>query len=954
MAKNQSKHFLAELEEKTVEKWQKNKTFQKSLDNRKSSKHFEFYDGPPFANGLPHYGHISSSIAKDAICRFKTMQGYHVPRRFGWDCHGLPAEMKAEADLDLGSKAAIEEYGIEKFVNYCRGSVTEFTKQWERYIHRLGRWVDFSDNYYTMDNDYMESVMWAFKELYDKGLVSEGFKVMPYCHVCETSLSHFETRQDESYRERVDLAVTVRFRLESGMTLLAWTTTPWTLVANLALAINKDLEYVVYEGNGEQIVLAKDADNRYEEELKDYKKLKTVKGKELLDLKYEPLFDYFKGHNKSHRVLHADFVSADDGTGIAHEAPGFGEEDQVLCEANGIEVVVPVDKHGNYTNEIYDLEGVNVFEANEQILEKLENNGMLFRKENYAHMYPHCWRTDNPLIYRAQSSWFIDVPRLKTELQKNNNEINWVPDNVRDGAFGQWLDGVRIWNVSRDRYWGAPLPVWKTDDGEVLVVGSLEEIKKRAVNPDKLDDLHKPYIDEVVLKTDSGKEAKRIPEVFDCWFESGAMPFAQHHYPFSKKQIEIPADYIVEYVGQVRGWFYTLHVLAAALFKKPAFKNVIAHGVVLGSDGRKMSKRLGNYPDVNEVLDRYGADAVRLYQFESPVMVGETIVTDEKAIQDVHRNVLMRLYNTYTFFKTYADVDGWKPPTKLNRPDAKNELDKWILARLDQLILESTEGAEKYNIPKAVRPIREFVDDLSNWYVRRSRRRFWKSENDDDKNQAYLTLYYVLIRTSQVMAPWAPFLPEFIYGNLHPKDKNESVHLTDWPTAKHFNEKAIEAMLETRKIITDALSQRADSGLKVRQPLAKLSVSVPIDLTDDHLTLIEEEVNVHEVAFTKSEVSQIVLDTHIDEELRLEGLMREIVRQIQASRKKAGLNVSDRIELNLESTSPLIIKSVEAHKAHIKSETLSTALNVKKSEEKKENFVEFDGQDLLISIKKAN
>lgn len=954
MVKPQTKHFLADIEEEMLAVWKKEGTFKKSLANRKGSEHFEFYDGPPFANGLPHYGHLVSSILKDAIPRYKTMRGYHVPRRFGWDCHGLPAEMKAEQDLDLGSKAEIETYGVEKFIDYCRTSVTQFTKEWQSYITRLGRWVDFDDNYYTMDQDYMESVIWAFKQMYDKGLVGEGFKVMPYCTVCETALSFFESRLDDSYRDRTDTAVTVRFPLKSGETLLAWTTTPWTLPANLALAVNKGLKYDIWEGNGERLVLAPEVVQVYASELAGYKKVGTKLGNEFVGQAYEPPFDYFVGHKNSHKVLHADFVNAQDGTGIAHEAPGFGEEDQEVCEANGIKIVVPVDKQGNYTDEITAFAGQNVFEVGAQIVDHLKNQGRLFKQEAYTHAYPHCWRTDNPLIYRAVSSWMIKVPELKDELLKNNQAINWVPGSVKDGAFGQWLENVRNWNVSRDRYWGTPIPVWKTDDGELLVPGSLEEIKQRAVDPAKVTDLHKPAIDKVVLKTDSGKLAYRVSEVFDCWFESGSMPFAQHNYPFKTDKFAHPADFIVEYIGQTRGWFYTLHVVSTILWSQPAFRNCISHGVILGADGRKMSKKLGNYPDINHVFETYGADALRLYLCSSPVINGETITIDEKAIQDTQRNVLMTLWNSFSFFKLYADVDKWKAPKKLVEPKADNVLDQWIIARLNEIISAVTEGAEAYQAPKATRPLATFIDDLSNWYVRRSRRRFWKSENDQDKAQAYSVLHYVLARTAQLMAPWAPFISDKMWQELsRGTDLPKSVHLSDWPSVNKpdkASQKILDDMQKVRLAIAEGLAQRAKAKTKVRQPLAGVKINLEVEKPSIFSPIVAEELNVKEVKWVKGQ-GRIDIDLKITPELKAEGLSREIIRLVQNARKRAGLKVDDRIRLSLQSDSKEVSDALKAFKDIIYTETLATGEQAEAPDY--EETAKLDGIEVKIALSKS-
>ncbi len=968
------KSFLSDIEEQILEVWQKEDTFAKSLKNREDGKHFEFYDGPPFANGLPHYGHIISSIVKDAIPRYKTMRGYHVPRRFGWDCHGLPAEMKAEQDLGLGSKADIEKYGVKKFVDYCKSSVTEFTEEWEYYVNRIGRWVDFEDNYYTMDLGYMESVMWAFKKLYEDGLVSEGYKVMPYCHVCETSLSHFETRQDDSYRDRIDPAVTVRFPLDSGETLLAWTTTPWTLPANLAVAVNKDVQYSVLEGNGERLVLATEVKERYEEELKDYKEIAKKKGVEFIGAKYEPPFNYYQGHENSHVVMHADFVNAEDGTGVAHEAPGFGEDDQKLCEEHGIEIVVPVDKQGNFTDEIKAFAGQNVFDANKGVIEVLKTQGKLFKHEQYKHSYPHCWRTDNPLIYRAVASWTVDVPKLKKQLITNNKKIDWIPVNVKEGAFGKWLEGVRVWNVSRDRYWGTPIPVWKTDDGKTIVCGSVAEIKERAVDPSKVTDLHKPAIDDVVLKTDDGKLAHRVPEVLDVWFDSGSMPFAQHNYPFTdpttveftdntsgidsssaqqtskSSKFKHPADFIVEYIGQVRGWFYTLHVLATALFDEPAFTSVISHGVILGSDGRKMSKRLGNYPDLQHVFDVYGADALRYYLFESPILRGETIAIDETAIRDAQRNVLMTFWNSYKFFKTYSEVDEWKTPKNVARPSGGNLLDQWILTRLDQTTGFLTDSIDKYEIPKGLKELRLLVDDLSNWYIRRSRRRFWKSESDEDKEAAYNTLWYSLIRVSQLLAPWSPFISDYVYRDITTSSKlPTSVHLTDWPEKSEYNKGVLEDMKMAREAIAEALSQRAEAKIKVRQPLAFVEIVTTKKLPVQMQQVIEKEVNVKKANLKVASSPSVKLNTKLTNELRHEGYMREALRYIQNHRKKAGLNVEDRIKLSLTGDKALL-NAIEAYKDDIAKEVLATSID--ESNKDYQTDVLIEGLKLRIGISK--
>ncbi|MDX1766326.1 MAG: class I tRNA ligase family protein, partial [Candidatus Saccharimonadales bacterium] len=604
------------------------------------------------------------------------------------------------------------------------------------------------------------------------------------------------------------------------------------------------------------------------------------------------------------------------------------------------------------TDKLTHFRGMNVFEANDHVIDHLKNQGTLFKQEEYAHMYPHCWRTDNPLIYRAVSSWMVDVPSFKEQIIEKNEEINWVPDNVKYGAFGKWIEGARVWNISRDRFWGAPIPIWKTDDGEVLVIGSLKELKERLVDPNQQIDLHKPAIDDIILKTDSGKEAKRVPEVFDCWFESGSMPFAQHNYPFSgAEKLQHPADFIVEYIGQVRGWFYTLHVLSTALFDKPAFTNAISHGVILGSDSRKMSKKLGNYPDLNHVFNDYGADSLRYYLFESPVMSGETVAINEKSIIDAQRNVFMTLYNSFKFFKTYADIDGWKPPKELKEPKSDQPLDAWMLSRLNETIAEVTSQADAYDVPKAVRPLRKLIDDLSNWYIRRSRRRFWKSENDADKETAYQVLWYVLMRVSQIMAPWAPFISDHMWRELANDTMAESVHLTDWPEAGAVNQRALETMAEVREAISLGLAQRADSGIKVRQPLSSISVVLKSAVSSELESLIADECNVKKTTVSTGDKVSAELDTEITTDLKHEGQAREIIRRVQNFRKKSGLNVEDRIDLSLQTDDNDLQAAIKKHGELIENETLSKLKELKETDH--HTTVKVDSAELNIALKKS-
>ena len=722
----EAKSPQALAEEAMLATWAKEKTFEKSVANRKGGTLFSFYDGPPFANGKPHWGGLMTSMLKDAVPRYKTMRGYYVPRRFGWDCHGLPPEMLAEKELGVSGKKAIREYGVDKFNNYCRQSVLRFTDVWRHYVSRSGRWVDFDDDYRTMDTSYTESVLWAFKELYKKGLIYEGERVVPYSYGAQTALSNFETRQDDSYRNREDITVTVKFKLADGRCLLAWTTTPWCLPAQLLLAVGSDIDYVEVENEGERLILAEAALERYTE-LDDAEVVRRMKGNKLVGMKYEPLFDYFKDTPGAFRIVAADFVDDKEGVGVVTITPGHGEDDFWLGKREGLPIISPVDDDGRYTDDVPDYAGRLVFDANNEVVADLDRNKKLLKSALYTHKYPHCWRTDVPIIYRAMSAWFVDVPKIKDQMLKANKEVNWYPENVRDGAFGNWLAGAREWNISRKRFWGAPIPVWKTDDGEMIVIGSMKELKEMAVDPDKAVDFHRPYIDDVVLKTKDGRLAHRVEDVFDCWFESGSMPFAQMHYPFeNKKRFDegFPADFITEYIGQTRGWFYTLHVLAVALFGKPAFKHSVAHGIILGSDGRKMSKHLGNYPELDPTFNTLGADAVRFYLLGSALFSGETAAFDEKALVEAQRNVIQRFKNVASFFAMYAEVDKWKPAKTFKRPTSKNVLDVWMLARLDQAITEVTEHVDAYEIPKAMKVIADLLDDASNWFVRRSRRSF--------------------------------------------------------------------------------------------------------------------------------------------------------------------------------------------------------------------------------------
>lgn len=943
-----SKSPLALAEEAMLKTWEKEKTFQKSVAARKGQQLFSFYDGPPFANGLPHYGHLATSVLKDAIPRYKTMRGYYVPRRFGWDCHGLPPEMLAEKELGISGKKAIEEYGVAKFNQYCRDSVLRFTNEWHEYVARLGRWVDFDDDYRTMDPDYTESVMWAFKELYKKGLIYEGERVVAYSYGAQTPLSNFETRLDDSYREREDITVTVKFKLADGRYLLAWTTMPWCLPAQLLLAVGSDIDYVEVEHDGQQLILSEAALERYTE-LDDAEVVRRIKGNKLVGMTYEPLFDYFKETPGAFRVVAADFVDDKEGVGVVTITPGHGEDDFWLGKREGVPVLSPVDDNGRYTAAVPDYAGRLVFDANNEIIADLGKKKQLFSSALHIHKYPHCWRTDVPIIYRAMSAWYLDVPKLKKQLLEVNQRINWTPNNVKNGAMGKWLEGAREWNISRNRYWGAPIPVWKTEDGEMIVPGSIKELKELAVDPSKVVDWHRPYIDNVVLKTKDGRLAHRVTDVLDCWVESGSMPFAQMHYPFeNKKQFEagFPADFITEYIGQTRGWFYTLLVMQVALFGREAFKNCVAHGILLGDDGRKLSKRLKNYPDVNLAFNTYGADSLRMYMLGTAVMSGESSAFDNKALVETQRNVVQRFKNVHSFFTMYAEVDKWQPSKTLHKPSSSNVLDTWMLARLQLAVNEVTSYADTYDVPRVMKTLTDVIDDTSNWFVRRSRRRFWKSEDDSDKASAYATLHYTIATIAKLMAPWGPFVADEIWRAVTKgMDEAQSVHLSDWPTVADVDQKVLEDMQQVRDVITEGLAQRAAAKIKVRQPLASLSVP---KLPPVYRDILAEEVNVKEVTFGAEAVQ---LDIKLTDALRAEGTMRDLVRHIQNLRKTAGLNVDDRIVLHVASADTLVARALSEFGDVVKQETL--AVKLVDDPQMHEATAKIEGVEVQISLTKA-
>ena len=852
------------LEEKVLDRWEKDNTFQVSVDSKPEESEYVFYDGPPFANGLPHHGHLLTGYVKDVVPRFQTMKGKKVERRFGWDCHGLPAEMEVEKELQVSGRSEITEYGIDKFNERCEESVLRFTEEWEKTVTRQARWVDFENDYKTMDPSYMESVMWAFKQLWEKDLIYEAFRVMPYSWGAETPLSNFEIRLDDATRPRQDPAVTVAFDLDTKeneserVRLLAWTTTPWTLPSNLALAVGAEIEYSkLKDSDGTIWIIASNALSRYEEQLEDMEDLGTIRGSELLGKKYEPLFDFFDYRTDAFKVLEADWIDDQEGTGIVHMAPGFGEDDQTVCEANDISIgdVVPVDDKGCYTKEVKTWSGMNVFDANPEIISTLKSNGQLLRHDSYEHNYPHCWRTDTPIIYKAISSWYVKVTDLTEQLLANNQAINWIPGHVQNGRFGMWLEGARDWSISRNRFWGSPIPVWKSDNSDyprVDVYGSIEEIEKDfGVKP---DNLHRPFIDELTRPNPDDPTGKsfmhRVPEVLDCWFESGSMPFAQVHYPFENKEWfddHFPADFIVEYINQTRGWFYTLHVLATALFDRPAFQNVICHGILLAEDGAKLSKKLRNYTEPNEIFVKQGSDALRWYLMSANIVRGGDSRISDNGIDDVVRHVLLPIWNAYSFFTLYANVDGYEAKF---RTESEHLLDRYLLAKTRQLVESVDSKMEDYDLPGATESIQAFIDALNNWYIRRSRDRFWEKrtkENENEKKDAYDTLYTVLKIFSQVSAPFLPMIMEEIHTGL---TGEQSVHLTDWPDSEILPEDKplVENMDRIRDAASTALRLREDEGIRVRLPLSSMVIAGPGSSSlSNFLELLTDEVNVKEV-----------------------------------------------------------------------------------------------------------
>ena len=978
--KANSRRRAKEYEADVLARWKAEKTFKKSVENRSEDNAFVFYDGPPFITGVPHHGTLLSSIVKDAVPRYQTMKGKRVERRWGWDTHGLPAENFVEKKLGITTRHEVgEKISLAEYITTARESMVSNAALWESTIDRIGRWVEFKNAYKTMDKEFMESVWWAFKTLYEKGKIYEGERVLMYDTAWATPLSKSEVTMDnDAYKTVTDPSVFVKFWLKDfedsegsrdKTAMLAWTTTPWTLPANMGLFVNPDFTYAKVKVGDEFYILAKDLlEKVFIDEKRQpipFEIVNLIDGAELVGLSYEPLFEDSKysgeGEENAYKVWGADYVSLESGTGIVHSAPAYGEEDFNFGKEYGIPVFHVLDEYGKYLHG--EFSGNDVWEFNKPLAKILKERGVVWKIDYIRHEYPHNPRTGQRLMYRAHPSWFFDIQGQKELMIEQNENINWFPAHLKHGRFEKNIEAAPDWNLSRDRFWATAMPVWKSESGKVRVVGSYTELKE--LSGVELEDYHRPWVDEITFEID-GEKYTRIDKVLDCWFESGSMPFAQFHYPFENKEKfekNFPGDFIVEYIGQVRAWFYYVHAVNTALFGKNAFKNVITTGVVAGNDGRKMSKSLGNYTDPNELMDQYSADSLRFLLLSSPLLNGEDFALHDKDVSDIARKISM-IWNMYDFFTMYASVDGWEFSGELSDPskNLENPLDLWIVSRVHKLRNEITENMDAYNIPRALEGVLPFLDDASNWFVRRSRRRFWKSEDDGDKTQAYQTLHYVLSYLALLLAPFVPFLAEELWDKMV---GDGSVHLKDWPAAGEINEKILAEMAEVRGYVNEALALRAKNGVKIRQPLKEVVIPHVASDLKWFVEILQEELNVKDVSyviFEKDKNGEILshkpaekvdFNFEITPELRAEGLMREIIRHIQASRKKAGLNVDDRIELNFSSENEDLSGAFKKFVQEISKEVLAEKAEFSNDELEFSQTVKIEGGEAKISLKKA-
>jgi isoleucyl-tRNA synthetase len=1027
------KETFAEREERILRFWQEGGVFKRSVEMNRGQPLFSFYDGPPFATGLPHYGHLLAGTLKDVIPRYKTMKGFYVPRRFGWDCHGLPIENEIEKTQQLSGATSIEAFGIAQFNEECRKIVLRYSKEWKKTVDRMGRWVDFDHTYHTMDRTFMESVWWVCKQLYQRDLIYEGFKVMPFSMKLGTPISNFEANLN--YKEVDDPSITVQFQLvdQPNTYFLAWTTTPWTLPSNLALMVGPDISYVKIRKGGKNYILAHSrVASLFKEE---GEMIEQILGRHLQNVRYQPLFPFFSDRAKegAFRVLLEDSVSTEEGTGIVHVAPAFGEVDFFVCRRENLDPVCPVDSNGYFTLEVPPYAGMLVKDADREIIRDLKRLGMLFSAGTIRHRYPFCWRSDTPLIYKAVRTWFVAVEKIKNRLLETNQMIHWVPEHIKEGRFGKWLEQARDWAISRNRYWGTPIPIWRSDRGDLEVIGSIQELEE--LTGRSIQDLHRHHIDDLTFKK-NGAVFKRIPEVFDCWFESGSMPYAQNHYPFEhQKEMRegFPADFIAEGIDQTRGWFYTLHVLASALFGSNAFKNVIVNGIILAEDGEKMSKRLRNYPDPDELFQTYGADAVRLYLLQSPAVRAEDLRFSKQGVEQILRSILIPLWNSFVFLSTYAKIYQWQPSLIDRLPQAL--IDRWLLSMTQKLISDVQGALDQYQLDRAVDPLMVYVDQLTNWYIRRCRNRFWADEDTQDRQEAFATLYTALLTLVKVAAPFTPFCTDAIYRELAIPSMPESVHLAHYPVYHSaWRNEVLEHEVEAaQQAVSLGHALRKEYKLKVRQPLAKAHLitenSTLMDSLRSQAALIAEELNVKEIEFhhreeefvqwfakpnfatlgkrlgkrlplaqqeiahfnrqqmrklleghnlsilvadervaltahdvqivrmvkeglaaeTKGELT-VALDLVLTDELRLEGLARELVNRINTMRREQNFDVTDRIHLTLETTDR-VKECFQTHGGFIRGEIL--ALDVQFGPCSGERL-DLNGEETKISLQRVS